>query len=201
MVEVLGNAAGFKRATHESIVAANQLSGGLKRLAVSAETSASAQVQASVRKTSRMKQEVVAYRQIASASRKGSSEQVAAANLAAKAEMRLAKSMALTKDESRALGINMGRAERDLSRASRGALAGSGAFKSMGRSLAFGSLGFIGFFGVSKLLRDSVDAGVEAAAVQKQLAAQFRASGVALGPYQKQIDNTSARLSSFDDLA
>lgn len=85
--------------------------------------------------------------------------------------------------------------QRDIGRASRGALAGSGAFRAMGRSIAFASGGFLAFAGAGQFLRTSIDAAKEAQVTQAQLSAQFRASGQDLGVYQQQIDKTARRLS------
>lgn len=197
LVEILGNAEGFKRATRESVAASNTLSHGLKRLGVDAKASANMQVAASVKKTNRMRTEIAAYREIASSARKGSREQVVAANLAANAEKRMARALGVTSREQRELAVSASRSEHMIGRGVRGAVAGSGAFRSMGRSLAFASGAFIGVAGVSSFLRSSVDAAVEASATQKQLAAQFRASGMNLKDYQKQIDETTGRLSSL----
>ncbi len=91
LVEILGDATGFKRAVHQSVMASNTLQKDMKKLSVSAESSARAQVQASIRKTNRMKAEAAEYRKLANAARRGSQEQVHAANLAARAEHRLAR--------------------------------------------------------------------------------------------------------------
>lgn len=90
-----------------------------------------------------------------------------------------------------------GHFDRDLGRATRGALAGSGVFRSLGRSIAFASGGFLAFATAGQFIRTSIDAAKEAAVVQAQLAAQFKASGIALQPYQKQIDETTNRLSAL----
>lgn len=84
---------------------------------------------------------------------------------------------------------------RDLSRITRGALAGSGVFRGLGRSIAFASGGFLAFASAGQFLRTSIDAAKEAQVTQKQLAAQFRASGKDLSAYQGQIDKTANSLS------
>lgn len=81
-----------------------------------------------------------------------------------------------------------------MSQSLRGAAAGSGAFKSLGRSLAFASGGFIAAASITDVLSDSISEAQEAAVVQRKLAAQFRASGQNLQQYQQQIDETSTRL-------
>lgn len=83
----------------------------------------------------------------------------------------------------------------ELTAASRGALAGSGVFRGLGRSIAFASGGFLAFASAGQFLRTSIDAAKQAAVTQKQLGAQFKASGKDLGLYQGQIDKTANRLS------
>lgn len=85
--------------------------------------------------------------------------------------------------------------EAHLGKATRGALAGSGAFQHLGRSIAFASGGFLAFASVGDFFRKSIDAAKEAQVTQAQLAAQFRASGRDVAAYQKAIDRTANRLS------
>ncbi len=92
--------------------------------------------------------------------------------------------------------------EKETSRVTRGVAAGSGAFKGLGRNLAFASAGFLGAASAADLIRGAISQASEGAAIQKQLAAQFRASGKNLGEYQTQIDATTNRLSllaGFED--
>jgi hypothetical protein len=67
--------------------------------------------------------------------------------------------------------------EREISHATRGALAGSGAFRTFGRSIAFASGGFLAFASGDVFLSDSIDAAREAVVAQRSLAAQMKASG------------------------
>jgi len=67
--------------------------------------------------------------------------------------------------------------DREITHALRGTISGTGIMRSFGRSLAFASGGFIAFAGVSRFLRDSVDAAREAGVAQRSLAVQMAASG------------------------
>lgn len=87
--------------------------------------------------------------------------------------------------------------EKDVSRASRGALAGAGIFRSFGRSLAFASGGFLAFGGAASFIRTSIDAAKDAQVVNQQLAAQFKASGRDLASYREEIDRTTESLSAL----
>jgi hypothetical protein len=124
--------------------------------------------------------------------------QVAAARFAAEAERKLASSYGVVASESARARHHASGLGGDVSKASRGALAGSGAFRGLGRSIAFASGGFLAFASAGQFLRTSIDAAKEAAVTQAQLAAQFRRpAGRSLGPYQKEIDRTSERLSAL----
>lgn len=66
----------------------------------------------------------------------------------------------------RSLFASAGEGEKELGKATRGALAGSGAFEHLGRSLAFASGGFLAFASGTRILHDSL---VGAASVQKSI--------------------------------
>lgn len=80
---------------------------------------------------------------------------------------------------------------RDLNRSFRGAIAGSGAFRTLGRSVAFASSAFLGGVGISAAIRASIGAQQEQVKTTRQLAAQFRASGVQLRNYKDRIDDAA----------
>jgi hypothetical protein len=86
---------------------------------------------------------------------------------------------------------------RDLNKATRGALAGSGIFHTLGRSLAFASGGFIAAASIGEVITGSIHAATDAAATQRQLAAQLKASGLSYKNYRGEIDETNLRLSAL----
>jgi len=86
---------------------------------------------------------------------------------------------------------------RDLNKATRGALSGSGIMRSFGRSLAFASGGFLAFATIGGAIRSSIDAATDAAATQRQLAAQLKASGLSYKSYRGEIDQTNLHLSAL----
>ncbi len=146
-IEILGDASSYSRAVKQSIAANDSLERSTKELAVSAESSARAQVAASVRKTSRLKNEIAVYRQIAATAVTGSREQIAAANLADRAQRNLAGSLGVSARESQHLGHGLGAAGQDVNRFSRGVLAGSGALGHFGRAAVFASSSVLGGYG------------------------------------------------------
>lgn len=78
--------------------------------------------------------------------------------------------------------------ENDLSRTTRGALAGSGAFMGMGRSLAFASAGFLGAAGLMATLRGAADELVNQVKLGAQVSAALRSTGGVAGMTAKSID-------------
>jgi hypothetical protein len=86
---------------------------------------------------------------------------------------------------------------RELSRMGRGALSGSGAFKNLGRSLAFASGGFVAFESIGTFIRDSIDAARDAAVAQRSLAAQMKASGESFITNRQRIDQTAESYAKF----
>lgn len=92
--------------------------------------------------------------------------------------------------------------ERAVGRLSRGALAGSGVFHGLGRSVAFASGTFLGGAGLVYALRSTIQAGREAEASQGRVAVAVRNAGLDYKAYSKQIRDTieaQSRLSAFDD--
>jgi hypothetical protein len=168
-----------------------------REVTVDSQKMAQAQVTAAVKTTEALKTQVVAYRELAAAAEKGSAEQVAAANLAARAEERLAASLgaaggatARTRGHARGLG-------KDFEHMTRGAISGSGALHGFTRSLAFASGGFLAFEGVSKFLTDSVTAAREAGAAQRSLSAQMKASGESFADNRKRIEQVAVSYGKF----
>ena len=87
--------------------------------------------------------------------------------------------------------------ENDMSHATRGILAGSGAFRSLGRSIAFASGGFLAFGGAAGFLKKSVDAAREAQVANAQLSTQLAANGKSFATYRGEIEQTISRLSAL----
>lgn len=182
----LAAANGMKKAH----VAADVLAVDMKKVAIAAEKSAAVQVKAELSRTARLKKEIVIFNEMAAAAKRGSREQVLAANLSARAQRDLSYSMGITSRESMRLQRTSGGANNELNRGFRGALAGSGAFRALGRSLAFASGGFLIFASAASFLRNSVDAARQNLKTQRSLQAQYRASGQDLSQYRKQIVDT-----------
>lgn len=114
------------------------------------EQEARANVAASIRERRALLEQLQAYRAVAASAVAGSRTQVEANNLAAASAERLG--VQLTVVEHRALA-----ATGTLNKLERGALAGSGALRGMGRSVAFASLGFIGAYGLVGAIRSSIE--------------------------------------------
>lgn len=157
-VESLGAGTGLTRATAQldrfgaaSTRAGEQAVAASRRVRTAQEQTARDSVAASVAQRRALEQELVGYRQVAAAAKAGSVTQIEANRLAA--------------SSARALGLELTNVERQavvaaggLSKVERGAIAGSGAFRGMGRSVAFASLSFIGAYGLVGAIRSSIEA-------------------------------------------
>ena len=96
--------------------------------------------------------------------------------------------------------------ERSLGRLGRGAVAGSGAFRGLGRSVAFASSYFLGGAGLLYALKTAVERAKQAEVTQGQLAVALKDAGLSWRDNSEQIERNIAsqsRLSSFykEDLA
>lgn len=137
-----------------------------------------------------MRKEISVYRQIASAASRGSKEQIVATRLAAQGEARLARSLGVTRTEQKSLSASVARTDRALGRAGRGALAGSGAFRSFGRSLAFASAYFLSFAAGARLVRSSISAAVDLQRQTERTSILFGSSATIIRGWAKTTANS-----------
>jgi putative Ca2+/H+ antiporter (TMEM165/GDT1 family) len=197
IVEIVADSTKFLQSMKASSAATTKFAAGVDKVAVSSEVAAKAQVAAAVKTTESLKLQVAEYKRLAAAAEVGSKEQIAAANLAAQAERKLAVSLGVAAHEAQNLQKHSGLLGRDVSKATRGALAGSGIFHTFGRSLAFASGGFIAFESVTKFLTDSINAAREAGVAQRSLAAQMKASGESFQVNRAEIEKVSLSYGKF----
>lgn len=139
-----------------------------------AQEAAREQVTAELKKQQVLREQIVAYRSVATAAQRGSREQIAAAQLAKKAEQELAGSIGLTRREQARLSTSTAHAEKDLNRTARGALAGSGAFSHLGRSIAFASTTFLGAAGFAQVVTASVKKAIDLRAAVDETSVVFQ---------------------------
>jgi hypothetical protein len=201
-IDIVGDAASYLRSLRQSIVGTNEFRGDLSKLAVNARTSATAQIKAAGLVDARLRKQILAYREVAAAAKRGSTEQVVAANLAAKAEQRLARSLGVTAHEQRRLSA--AGASSGLSRIERGALSGSGALTKFGRAGTFASNAFLGGAGLAYAITSTVKAAEEEQRVLGQTENAVKRSGLSWTTYGKQIEGAAlaeSNLSGFNDKA
>lgn len=94
--------------------------------------------------------------------------------------------------------------ERHYGRVARGALAGTGALRGLGRSVAFASSSFLGGFGLTYAIKTSIDAAEEQLHTTRAVRAQLEAAGVSWDVYGRRIEaaaTSMARLGIQDDVA
>jgi hypothetical protein len=126
---------------------------------------------------------------------KGSDAQIAAAYQLGIAQKRLAMLTGETAVAQIAFSGKAKTAERDFGKTTRGILAGSGAFTSLGRSLAFASGGFLLFASGAALVRKSIDAARQFAVAQRQVTRQLQTSGKSWADYGARINEADLKLS------
>lgn len=161
VVPIAGDPRGLLRAFKQSERAAHTFSREIRQTGVSAQQSARLQVQAAVKTDARLREQIGEYKRLGSAAARGSREQVAAARLAAQAQGRLAHSTAVSARESRHLAAASARAQRGVGQIGRGAIAGSGALRGLGRSLAFAAGGYLGAAGLVYGIKASISASAQ----------------------------------------
>src|SRR5438045_1107533 len=94
--------------------------------------------------------------------------------------------------EANTLSPALGRAEQSIGRASRGALAGSGVLRGLGRSVAFASTAFLGGAGLVYALRSVAGSLVTSERLHAQARAAIRSTGDVSGVTAKMIDGLAA---------
>ena len=130
----------------------------------------------------------------------GTDEAIAADVALERAQANLNRTMGVSAASYAGVGRGAQTAERDLSKLTRGALAGSGVISSLGRSLAFASSGFIAVAGTATLLHNAITEALAFTATEKQVTAQLKTSGLSFEQNKSQIlDNLTAqsKLSAF----
>lgn len=184
LIEILGNAASYLRAARESAGATVEMEGDLKRLAITARTSVDAQVKASLRKDARLRAEIRTYREVAAAARRGSSEQVTAANLAVAAERRLSRSMSVTAAEASRLA----RAGRHVGAIGTGAHESSHKLRGLATSAALLSGSLFAGGSIAFGIKDVVEASIKAKDQEQQLVVAVKDAGLSYQGQKRSID-------------
>lgn len=190
IIRIVGDETSYLRAAENTVAANTKLDASFDKVGANAKRSADIQIAAAVRAHEALRANVTALRTAAASAPAGSREQIAATNLANVAQLRLARSTAVTSTESEKLAAGAKNAERDVGKLTRGLLAGSGAASAMGRSLAFASGSFIGIAAVSSAIREAV-AGAD------ELDKANRSIGVVLAHNNQQAGVTVASLDKW----
>ena len=118
------------------------------------------------------------------------------------AEIALRKEMEATTTQVHRQRTEVDHAERSLSHLGRGAIAGSGIFRGLGRSMAFASAGFLGGTGFVYAIQRSIAVAKEFQTTQGQLQAAVETNGGSFDAYKGQIEDTlraQEQLSGFTE--
>src|SRR5262249_54086323 len=147
-----------------------------------------AQVAAGLKVVQSQRLQVAEFARLEKAAIAGSdAEKVAAVNRA-RAQAALSRSLGITTTATSAAAAEAKVAERDIGKLTRGALAGSGVFAKLGRSLAFASTGFIAVAGGATVIAESIRKAEDLAAAQRAADQQLRTSGKSWAQYGGTID-------------
>jgi hypothetical protein len=188
IVRAVLDAVGYLKVS-ESVVASNTLMGD-SALGMGADftKSAEAQVAAGAKVIASQRAQLTQLKAIQAEAIAGSDRRIAADVAVAKAQAVLARSTGGTVLATGALSSEAKTAERDIGKLTRGALAGSGVFAKLGRSLAFASTGFIAVAGGATVIAESIRQAEDLAAAQRQVDRQLQTSGKSWSQYGGTID-------------
>ena len=127
----------------------------------------------------------------------GSDEQIAATVALESAQSKLNRTLGISSAGFGATSRGAQDAERDLGKMTRGALAGTGAISSMGRSLAFASGGFLAVAGGATLIKGSITDAENLLKAQESLAVAIQHTGGDLAVLQPQYAATAKAAAEF----
>ena len=158
---------------------------------------ATATVESTIKQQEALKAQIVAYREVAATAESGSREQVVAAELVAKTQKELALTIGATHREVLAYSGGVRTATADTEKAGKGALAASGLFSGMGRSVAFASNAFLGGAGLIYGIKTTVGAYDTLALAQARGTTEFGKSEDAMKSWSRTA-STQFALSAGD---
>jgi hypothetical protein len=171
--------------------AGDQVVTASRRVRTATEQAARDSVAAELRQRRALQEQVVAYREVAVAAVKGSETQVAANRLAAQSAQALGLELTIVEKRALSAGLSINALER-------GAIAGSGALRGLGRNVAFASLGFIGAYGLVGFIRQAIEGVSE---LNNQTVRSVTVFGNEAGAIQKFAKGATHELSLADQTA
>lgn len=199
LIEIVGNAESFVRSLKQSTHSVSTFKTELRELNVDVKRSAEVQVKASAARIGRIREEMGQVKALAATYVRGSDEQIAAMELVARKQRELSRLTGIGGLTGTGVGrggrASRRREEREASGLMRGGLEGLGIGHLGMAALAGGT--FFGSFFAGTAIKSAIDAATEAAAVERQLAAQYKASGQSLEQYRGQINKTLDRESAL----
>ncbi len=177
ILRIIGDAASYVKTAEMTIGVNTKIGQSFEKVGVNAKLSADAQIAAAVKAQEALRANAVALSARASSLPGGSREQAAATLLAAEAQAKYARAVGVTTVSTRGLSSASSTAERDIGKSVRGALAGSGAFHSLGRSLAFASAGYLGVAIGADAIAKSIHQAEDLAKAQESLSVAIGHTG------------------------
>ncbi len=175
VIEIIGDARSYLHTVNSTLASNTKLDASFKEVGINAQLSADAQLKAAAKSSAALKANAVALR--AGISKLPVADQAAATVAADAALAKYNRSIGLTATSTAGFGRANRTAERDLNKAVRGALAGSGVFGKLGRSLAFASSGFLGVAIGVGLISKSITSAEALAKAQDSLSVAIEHTG------------------------
>lgn len=179
------NAAGFKEASENA-----------KTFGVTVEQVAAKNIERTTQQKVRLQELATQYKLVAASAKEGSAEQVAALDLAAKAQKRLGGEVIAMNSAVRTSARETALAEKELAKFTRGAAEATGTFGKLGLGLALGSGGFIAGAALTGGVKKAIDDAKALMDAEEQLGVAVKNTGQSLNT--RQLD---AYLKSESDLS
>lgn len=170
ILRILGDASSYLKTAEATIATNAKLASSFTTIGPAANLSAEATVAAAVKSIRAQEAQLAGLQAIQARTVAGSRENIAATVALADVQARLNRSLGVSTAGLGRTGAAARTAERDLSKMTRGVLAGSGVLSRFGRSLAFASGGFLGFALGATLVARSISGAEDLAKAQESLA-------------------------------
>lgn len=195
IVRLVMDAAGYLKTVDTAVASNTKLADSSLAVGDAIGLSAEKQVAASLKATRALETQIAGQRALAAETTKSAEVRNRANLLADRGQARLNASLGLATAAAASHSTAVKTGERDLGKFTRGALAGSGAASSLGRSLAFASTGFIAIAGTSTIVASSIKAAIDLEKTQRQVERQLQTTGKSWDQYGAQIDAADLKLS------
>ncbi len=197
LIEIIGDATSYLRSADKAIAANTRLAASTKRTSAVDVASVDAQIAARAKLIEVQRAQVAQLTVRTGRAAAGTPEAAAQTALLAEANAKLARSQGDVITGNRRLSSSGKTAEHDLNKAVRGAVAGTGIFGKMGRSLAFASSGFIAFAVGAEIITKSITNAEEFEKATNSLRVAIQHTGGDVAKLQPRYEATAQAAARF----